>query len=310
MTDMNNLILNLIKSNKSMKDICHILKISEKQLFIRIKQIINYGYNIKPNYNIDSDIYYEIIKGKIHEKTNLIKINTPIDLDSFRCLVISDIHVGNIDSNIDLLNYVYEYASKNGINYILNCGDNIEGDYTTSKRNINNVEKQVETFINKHPYDKDIKDIMIFGNHDRYSLKDNGFDVARKIENSRHDLISAGYGQANVNIKDDNLVLFHKLTEDYKLILNNDEKIILSGHGHMMKTKLKDELWLCIPTLSNSSVDKTKEILPGFIDLKITFDNNKFDYVEAKHLIITPKVIEVSESKCKVKDLNKFKWDS
>ena len=39
-----------------------------------------------------------------------------------------------IDSDIKLIDLVYEYATKNGINIILNCGDVIEGDYTSEEK--------------------------------------------------------------------------------------------------------------------------------------------------------------------------------
>ena len=70
-----------------------------------------------------------------------------------------------------------------------------------------------------------------------------------------------------------------------------------------MKTKIKDVFWLGIPTLSNKSNDKTKEIVPGFVDLGITLENDQFEYLEATHLIINPNVIAVSESRCRVKTL-------
>ena len=49
--------------------------------------------------------------------------------------------------------------------------------------------------------------------------------------------------------------------------------------------------------------DKTKDVIPGFIDLSIDIENNRFEYAEAKHLIIAPKVVQVSEVRGKVKTL-------
>ena len=224
---------------------------------------------------------------------------------NFKCLAYSDLHTGNINSDIKLLNYLYEYASKNDIRYLLNCGDVIEGSYTTDRTNIKSFEDQVETFLKKHPYDKNINEILIFGNRDYYHFKNSGYNILEKIKNSRHDMVPIGYGQGSVNLRNDSLILFHRLSEDYKPNIQNGEKIILSGHGHMMKTKLKDQLWLCIPTLSHVSTDKTKDIVPGFVELSIYFEKGLFEYIEAKHMIITPQIITASESRCKVKNIGK-----
>ena len=66
MTDINKRIIELIKQNKSMKEICFLLGMSEKQLYIRIKQIIKYGYQLIPSYSYNSDIYYKIETGFIN----------------------------------------------------------------------------------------------------------------------------------------------------------------------------------------------------------------------------------------------------
>ncbi|MBR6690951.1 MAG: metallophosphoesterase family protein [Bacilli bacterium] len=302
MTEVNKKIIELISKNKSMKEICNILNLSEKQLYIRIKQIINYGYLLKPNYLYNSDICYTIEKDNNNIYRNRINIEMPRNVNLFRCLVISDTHIGSVDSNIKLLDIVYDYAVKNGINIILNCGDSIEGDYTSAQKNIKDLHSQLEYFIKKYPYDKSIKNFMILGNHDYHSLHNNGLDISTAIKNSRYDIIPIGYGQGNVNVKNDNIILFHKLYDGFKPIING-EKIVLSGHSHMMKTKLRDIFWIGIPTLSYQSNDKTKNVIPGFVDLSIDMENNRFEYAEAKHLIICPEVIQVSEVRGKVKNL-------
>lgn len=300
MTDINKRILDLIRQNKNMREIAKELDITEKQLFLRIKQIINYGYQINPTYNYNSDIYYNLVYGS-NQNEDKFSIAIPKSEKKFKCIVISDLHIGNLFSDLNLLKILYEYASKNGINYILNCGDIIEGDYTNDKKSINDLEKQIEFFIKKYPYDKNINNVVILGNHDHHAIKYDGLNMSDRIKNSRYDIIPIGYGQGNVNIKNDSLVLFHKLNENSSPKILNDEKIILSGHGHMMKTKIKDQLWLCIPSLSYVSVDKTKDTIPGFVELSIDFEKGMFEYIEAKHMIITPKVITASESRCRIK---------
>ena len=95
MTEFNLQILDLINENKSLKEIASILKITEKQLYINIREIINYGYSIESEYMYDADIYYKINKRKIMDKiNNNVVIKVPTDLKKITCLAISDIHIG------------------------------------------------------------------------------------------------------------------------------------------------------------------------------------------------------------------------
>jgi hypothetical protein len=287
-----------------MKEICDELGITEKQLFVRIKQIINYGYLLDFEYSYNSDIRYKFKDNYEISEKSLVSIDVPKDTKQFRCIVISDLHIGAYDSDIRLINIVYEYAIKNEIKVILNCGDNIEGEYTSDRKSIKDLYSQIEYFIKKYPYDKNINNFIILGNHEYHSLYYDGLDMANALKNTRYDIIPIGYGQGNINIQKDNIILYHQICKDFKPHING-EKILLSGHGHMMKTKLRDIFWLGVPTLSYQSNDKTKDVIPGFVDLTIDLENNKFKIACAKHMIITPQIIQVSEVRGKVKNLFK-----
>ena len=302
MTGLNKRIIEYIKDKKDLKEISKLLNMSEKQLYVRIKQLITFGYMIEFSYSYDSNIYFDLKKDEFIIHENKVKIHMPKDNNLFRCIAISDLHIGSTDSDIKLADSVYEYATKNKINNILICGDVLEGNYTGSPTNLKDVKSQLEYFVKKYPYDRNINNFMILGNHDYYSLKNDGYNIAKFIKNNRYDIVPIGYGQGSVNIKRDNIILFHKLHDGFKPNINT-EKIVLSGHSHMMKTKLRDIFWLGIPTLSNKSNDKTKEVIPGFVDLSINIEKDRFEYAEAKHMIITPKVVQVSEIRGKVKTL-------
>jgi len=303
MTDTNKFILDLINNNKGIKEICHILNISEKQLYVRIKQIINYGYQLEPSYNSNSDIYYKVIKEFYTPNENHISIKMPSSHKEFRFLVISDNHIGNIDSDMDLLKIVYEYASKNGINIIFNCGDLIDGVYSSDRKNINNIYGQLETIIKKYPYDKNINNFVLFGNHDYHSLHYDGLDISKRINSVRYDLIPIGYGESLVNVKEDNFLIRHELSVVDTPNVGIDPKLMILGHGHMMKTKVYEKFCIGAPTLSYVSTNKKKEILPGFIDMTLHLEKGKFEFVEAHHMIITPKVYEASVSRCRIKKM-------
>lgn len=303
MTDTNIKIIDLIKENKTLREMCKILSISEKQLYVRLKQIINYGYQIDIKYYYGGDIKYEFLSQKKLEE-NKVKIYMSTSNKTFRSIVISDMHIGNIKSDINLLCKVYEYASKNDIKTILNCGDNIEGDYTHDSLNLKDIYSQIDTLVKKYPYDKNIMNYIILGNHDHHSLTSDGLDIAERIKKARYDIVPIGHGFGTVGLKQDNIVMLHKLHDKFAPSVGNDSNLILTGHGHMMKTKAYEKLNICVPSLSYVSPDKTKEVIPGFIDLKIDFEKGKMEFIEAKHMVFIPNICQASESRCRVKKIN------
>ena len=303
MTEVNKKIIELISENKSLKEISWILNITEKQLYVRIKQIINYGYLLSANYLYNSDIRYEIDKKIVDSNNNELSINLPKSKKEFRCLVISDTHIGNIDSDFDLIKIVYEYAAKEGINIILFCGDMIEGVHSSDRRYIHNIGSQIETFIKKYPYDKNIINIGILGNHDYHSLHYDGLDISKRISDMRYDIIPIGYGEGLINVSDDSFLLKHELSVVEETQVNVNPKLVLLGHGHMMKTKVYERFYIGVPTLSYVSPNKKKELLPGFIDMTIHLDKSKFEFIEVHQMIITPKIYESSVSRCRIKTL-------
>ena len=200
---------------------------------------------------------------------------------------------------------VYDYASKNNIHIIFNCGDLLEGIHTCDRRNINNIHDQIEYTIQKYPYDKDICNIVVFGNHDYHAFHHMGLDISKKIKNIRHDIIPLGFGQGYVNIKKEKILLQHELCAVNLSPIDDKAKLALIGHGHMMKTKIYDNLLLCLPSLSRVCPDKTKENIPSFVDLELHFTRDNFEFIRAKQMLVEPNIIPISESRCRMKILEK-----
>ena len=300
---MRDTIIKLINKNLSIKEIASAINISEKELWVTLRNIISYGYDIDFKYSINSDIH-PIIKKQINTKeNNYIKIHMPCDDKNTRFIAVSDIHVGDKDSDIKLADEVYNYAIKNGINTILLCGDQIQGNFS-KPMNMNTIETQVEKFIKDYPYDKNILNYMILGNHDFRALYYSGFDVSKRIHNLRYDIIPIGNGIGNIKIKEDFITLKHELE---CVDLNYDDilgDIVLSGHSHMMKIKLNGKLVICVPSLSYNSPDKSRDNVPGFLDITLDFDRKKIGTVNIDYLLVTPKIQKVSENKIKIKNIN------
>ena len=203
-------ILNLIEQNKNLNEIALELNISEKELWQVIRNIITYGYNIEPTYSFNSNIYFKLAKDELQNDKDKLKLSIPCDNKEIRFIAISDLHIGDKDSNIKLCHELYNYASKNSIKTIFMCGDQIQGNFS-KPMNMNIVETQVERFIKEYPYDKGVLNYMILGNHDFRALHYSGFDMSKRINNLRYDIIPIGRGIGNIALKDDFITLKHEL---------------------------------------------------------------------------------------------------
>ena len=300
MSELNKQIIDLLFKHKSLQEIAQKLNISEKEVYVNIKEIILLGKEIRPAFYYDSKIRYE--QGKL-EENNKEEIILGKNDTSFRSIVVSDLHIGSVNADIELMNYVYDYAVKNEINNILNCGDLIEGIYASGKKSIKSVEEQIDTVIEKHPYDKNINVFAVLGNHDFHSYYYDNMDIGKIIHDSRYDINSIGYGKGIIQIGKDNILMSHKIGKKHMPEITEDYKVQLIGHGHEMKTKAYDMLKICIPTLSNVSTDTKSKVIPGFVDLRIELEKDHFEFLEAKHMIITNEILEASKSSCRLKTL-------
>ena len=300
MSELNKQVIYLLFKHKSIKQIATALNISEKEVYVNIKEIILLGKEIRPAFYYDSKIRYE--QGKL-EENNKEEIILGKNDTSFRSIVVSDLHIGSVNADIELMNYVYDYAVKNEINNILNCGELIEGIYASGKKSIKSVEEQIDTVIEKHPYDKNINVFAVLGNHDFHSYYYDNMDIGKIIHDSRYDINSIGYGKGIIQIGKDNILMSHKIGKKHMPEITEDYKVQLIGHGHEMKTKAYDMLKICIPTLSNVSTDTKSKVIPGFVDLRIELEKDHFEFLEAKHMIITNEILEASKSSCRLKTL-------
>ena len=305
MTEIDNYIIELIKSNTSLNDICIYTNLSKKQIYVRLKNLIKKGYQIKPYYHSNGDINYKLINGFSNLKGEY-RIQIPKEENIFKFLVISDMHLTNKKENLCYLNNVYNYAVKNNIHTILNLGDLIEGTYTTEANKDMDINNQIKYVIDKYPYDKSIINYILYGNHDYNSLHNDGINIATAIENYRYDLVSLGYGDCNLNLKEEIISLNHKLCLIDNKTHDENSKICLVGHGHEMKTKFFDNLVICVPSLSDVSPDKTRKIVPGALEIELDFKKSKISYILIKHLLVNPTVIECSQVREKFSE-NKIK---
>lgn len=291
-------VLEYIRENRSVNEIKQKLNISDKQLKIYLKLLKETGIFTSSELNNNGRLVYKI------NKTNdeyFIRVKAGKN-NEINALVISDLHFGSGYERIDLLDKVYEYATKNDIHIILNLGDLIHG-----RESKMSTGSQVEKVINEYPKDESIKNIILLGNHDYHSLYYDGYDIANTLFNERTDFINAGYGVGIINILSQQIGLYHDLS-----VIKNPVKTInspilnLNGHSHYFKITSGSVLKVNVPTLSDF-IFTGKETIPSFLKLKLELYNGKVEKIYIQNKVFSDSIITVGEIKYSVPVLKKKK---
>ncbi len=190
-------LIELINEGKTCNEICHILNISNKQLYNNLTILQNKGFHYKRKYYSNGAIVYEPIKSikKINEfyTSNESSIITDSNELELKVLLISDLHYGNEFERNDLVDRAFNYCIKNDIHIIFLCGDMIDGTFSHVEQDISNVYEQIEHFVKDYPFDKNILTFSVGGNHDENGLRKSGQNIIEILRNYRHDIIISSY---------------------------------------------------------------------------------------------------------------------
>ena len=205
-------------------------------------------------------------------------------------LLISDLHFGNEFENLGLIDRAYNYCIKNRINIILCGGDFIDGSFSKSPQKITDLYDQIEYFIKNYPQDKNILTFGVAGDHDFSTLKRASLDIIEICNNRRHDIIIGGYNNAEINIKNDKIHLFHNILGGR--MHSAQAPIILCGHLHKYMTQQKNNsLYITLPTLSNIN-----QQMPSALELDVSFSKGYISSTVIKHLYFGTQDFVLSES--------------
>lgn len=257
-----------------------------------------------------------IILMEIYHINNSFKLFN--DVQELKLMVISDLHIGNIKSDEEALNTVYNHCAKNGIHVIIICGDIIDGTYSQTKI-IVNPEKQIEHLIKIYPFDKNIINLYSTGDHDS-SISDIGMSLALALNKRRHDICPLSteikeHQTDKIIINNNNILVSHKAPVfEFNHSLNC--KLHLIGHNHCSKTLInlnKENLStprIYVPPLAHNSILGETNI-PRAVELTIHMDENlNFKTIQKKDLLIlNDKTINVSETviNYKKENINPFR---
>ena len=310
-----NQILNLINNGINGVEILHILNIDEKKLLFILKSIYYESINDKFNtidINLIKKTTYEIItylktrnftrnkriitkndenmileyEGKIINTNSKCQQVFEVNEESeFKFIVISDTHFGSVFENIEYLNYVYEYASKNDIKYILHAGDLIEGSYDNfgrCKSKYCTIDSQVEHVLNDYCYDNDIKNMILLANHDVYSIYHYGIDIAPLLI-ERKDFEILGYRSSYIKVNDKYISLKHEISRLKNNLKDYITLIDFVGHSHQYRCNYnKNNTRIKVPTLSDMKGNYI--VNKGFLVCSINSQDLKVNNFELKYI--------------------------
>lgn len=293
--DQTSRLIKLLKSGKTNQQICDSLNITSRQLYNELLNLKNNGVRHNKTYYSNGSIKYGIISSVAGLKKHSIVLQdktiiTEKNENKMKFLLISDLHFGNELERIDLVNRAYNYCIKNGINIILCGGDIIDGTFTRGTQTISDAYKQVEHFINEYPQDPSILTFSVAGDHDFSAFREAYVDIIEICNNYRHDVIIGGYNNTGINLKNDQILLYHYIPGGTMRITS--APIILMGHTHNYSAKMSDgALNVSLPSLSDII-----HSMPTALELDIHFSKGYIVNSTIKQIYFGNKDVILNES--------------
>lgn len=314
MSELSTNVLHLIEEGYSINEICSSLGISHKQLSNVFRGLRQLGIEFNKKFYYNGETLYVPKKDISYEtKKNNVNIITNPNCDTFKTMVISDLHAGNELESIYSWNKIYDYCIVHNIHTIIIAGDFLDGinigiqDY---KKHTHSLE-QIKYAINNYPFDKNILNFLILGNHDVDSLSSFGIDFATYLRNFRLDIIPVGYGYGRINVKNDRIFVTHPLCMGIENNMDlTGNYLLLKGHHHVNKSIISGNgnCSISVPTLSNLFLSD-EEFLPGAIVINTKFKNGFFDTVYVDNLLIGDRVNVVSTMQYSITPSKDRKFD-
>lgn len=231
-----NKIKYLIKKKKSVVEMCESLELSERELVGLITLMRNDG-------ELVDYINGEIINLKKTVKGNEIFVRD--DSNVIKLLLLSDTHYGNKSERKDVVNYLYDKASSDGVKHVLHSGDLTDGYYPNRPQQIyelkyHGYDEQLENIVDNYPVFENT--YFITGNHDFTHIRNGGGDIGKAIAARRDDMIYLGQDSGDITIGKLKIHLHHggggrAYARGYKLqryveTLSEKKHIVAQGHYH------------------------------------------------------------------------------
>ena len=305
------IIFNLICDGRSCNEICNLLGIGIEG-YINFLKFMYYEVFLYGQYN--EKIYLSVIRSALIEGYKVLRENTYVKAksgeinivpsimrlrglneevvitnspvsslktincdDTFRFIVISDLHAGSRYENIDYAYEVYNEAVKNGIKDIFISGDVVEGCHANYNRcydKYSSTVSQVMHLLKDYPYDKNITNHILLGNHEAFPIIVEGYDMFSDLQN-RSDFEVSGYRSGYYKIKKEYISLKHEISRVINEITDNVVLFNFLGHSHQYKCNYDGKyVTFRVPTCSDLEGDTSDIIVNrGYLICEVHFDS-------------------------------------
>ncbi len=306
MTEMDlDKLIKLVQENKTVNEISLEMGVPLKELYQYFTFLKNEGMEFKRIYYSNGDISYKIkkcltLKEKLPKEQ--VIVTKPDELE-LKFLLLSDLHIGSVFERLDLLEKAYEYAFHENIHSIIVAGDIVDGIKIGHPKIHDNYKDQINYFLDNYPFNKNILTYVLLGDHDFDSLKNAGLDIEKIIESYRHDLVSLGYRQGILKIKNDEIYISHNLEENVgfqPINLNKIKKecLVLEGHNHFMFLKEGSGFKkVSLPSLSNLYTSINPHVQPSMVKMTLEFTRNNGFISNAvfEQFLVDPEIVKMNE---------------
>ena len=186
----------LVNKKKSFREMCEELELTDYELIGLVSMMKEQGVLID---YIDGQI---VKLNKPRQYNNNIDI--PIKNGEVKFLAISDLHLASKWDNVNLVNYAYNLAEKENVNFITNSGDTFEGDFKGKRPDhiyqVKALGLEQLDYVTKHYPKSNIPTYYITGNHEATFVKTCGADMGRLLQNNRPDLTYLGHDLADIKV--------------------------------------------------------------------------------------------------------------
>lgn len=195
----------LISKKKDVNEIAKELELEPYVVYGIVCELINQGYL----YDIVDGQIIRLSKPKKKEEMYEIKSN----LEHLKLLLISDTHLCSKFDRLDILNYLYDRAEKEGVKHVLHSGDFTDGRSHRPEQvyelRETSYDGQIDYCVDKYPKVDGITTYTISGNHDDWWYKSAGSDIVKSIADRREDIVYLGPDVADMKIGKLKIHLFH-----------------------------------------------------------------------------------------------------
>lgn len=169
--------------------------------------------------------------------------------DTYKFGVVSDTHLGSRYQQITALWDFYRLCARKHVDTVFHCGDLCDGEriYRGQEYEIfvHGADAQTEYAISYYPKVKGVTTRLISGNHDQSFLATAGYNIAKRVCQSREDMMYLGDNLAFVEIAKVRIALMHgaggvAYARSYKiqkiieqLASENKPNFLFCGHFHV-----------------------------------------------------------------------------